>query len=197
MSGNTNFPTALDGDSQLFDVVDAVTAITAPHHNNMKEAIKALEAKVGVYSTSEPTSIDYRLGNATGGHNHNGASGMGGPVAFERLVTLQAVGTVIATSNLLQLPINRAMTLNQVGLSARFGPSGATMMFDLSINGVSVLSNPTARPSLNPGASQSFTPIFVTPPSIPSGVSLQVDADLVGSSFPGRDVTIVFMFRDR
>lgn len=77
MAGITNFPTSLDSDSQLFDVTDGVSSLQAAHHNNMKEAIKAIQSKVGVNLTSVPTSLDYRLGNATGGHRHDGASGHG------------------------------------------------------------------------------------------------------------------------
>ena len=45
MSGQSNFPTALDSDSSLFDVADGVNSLLAAHHNNLKEAIKAMQAK--------------------------------------------------------------------------------------------------------------------------------------------------------
>jgi hypothetical protein len=75
MSGAANFPTGLDDDASLLNVTDGVTTLQASHHNNMKEAIKAIQQKLGIFSTVAPTSIDYRLGNATDGHHHNGASG--------------------------------------------------------------------------------------------------------------------------
>lgn len=80
MAGNTNFPTALDDDSSLYDVTDAVHTLQAAHHNNPKEAIKALEAKVGIFGTSSPTALDYRIGNPTNSHRHDGASGQGMPI---------------------------------------------------------------------------------------------------------------------
>jgi len=77
MSGQTNFPSVLDDDTSLHDVVDSVTALIAAHHNNIKEAAKAIERKVGIDHTSAPTSLDYRLGSATNSHRHDGASGHG------------------------------------------------------------------------------------------------------------------------
>lgn len=76
MSGAANFPGSLDTDGSLYDVTDGVSYPQAAHHNNIKEAVKAIEAKLGINNTAVATSIDYRLGNV-GGHNHNGASGMG------------------------------------------------------------------------------------------------------------------------
>lgn len=77
MAGNTNFPTSLDDNTSLIDVTNGVTSLEAAHHNNLKEAIKALETKVGVDFTLVPTTLDYRLGHPTNGHRHDGASGQG------------------------------------------------------------------------------------------------------------------------
>lgn len=75
MAGNTNFPTGLDDNTSLFDVTDGTSTLVAGHHNNIKEAVKAIEEKLGIRSTVAPTSLDYRLGNPTGAHAHDGASG--------------------------------------------------------------------------------------------------------------------------
>jgi len=77
MSGQSNFPTSVDDDTSLFDVTDGTSTLIASHHNNIKEAVKAIEQKVGIYSTAAPTTIDYRLGNPTDSHRHDGASGHG------------------------------------------------------------------------------------------------------------------------
>jgi hypothetical protein len=91
MGGQTNFPTALDDDSSLFDVTDGVSTLIEGHHNNTKEAVKALEAKVGIRSTSVATSLDYRLGHPTGSHRHDGASGQGQPINATTITGLTAV----------------------------------------------------------------------------------------------------------
>lgn len=77
MAGNTNYPTALDDDASLYDVTDNVTAIIAAHHNNIKESVKAIERRIGIISTGSATAIDYRLGNPTDSHRHDGATGQG------------------------------------------------------------------------------------------------------------------------
>jgi hypothetical protein len=86
MTGQANFPTALDDNSSLYDVLDNVTAVVAAHHNNPKEAIKAIEAKIGVHHTTIDTSLDFRLGSATGSHRHDGASGQGLAIAPSTLL---------------------------------------------------------------------------------------------------------------
>jgi hypothetical protein len=78
MSGITSFPTALDDDSSLLDVTDASSQVLASHHNNLKEAVKAIEKKIGIFGTGAPTSLDFRLSDPTLGHRHDGASGAGG-----------------------------------------------------------------------------------------------------------------------
>lgn len=77
MSGSTNYPTGLDDDTSLLDVTDGVTPLIAVHHNNTKEAVKALEVRVGIIDTSDPDALDFRLGNPTSGHSHDGTPGQG------------------------------------------------------------------------------------------------------------------------
>lgn len=91
MAGDTNFPTALDSDSSLFDVTDNVTAIEAAHHNNLKEAMKAVQAKIGVRDSSVATSLDYRLGHPTGGHAHSGATGQGPKISYNDLLNTPTI----------------------------------------------------------------------------------------------------------
>lgn len=80
-----NFPATLDDNSSLHQVSDAVTPLQAAHHNNLKDAIVAIEAKLGTTNTAVATSIDYRLGHPTGGHDHSGASGMGRQIGWTSL----------------------------------------------------------------------------------------------------------------
>lgn len=123
MSGNTNFPTGLDDDASLVDVVDSVTAIVAAHHNNLKEGMKAIEAKMGIYSTAAPTSMDYRLGNPTGAHSHDGASGQAGRLNPTTIVAPSgAVGTPSTLhDHLLSSAIHNPTTLAATGIATAIG----------------------------------------------------------------------------
>lgn len=210
MSGNTNFPTTLDNDSSLLDVTNNVTALDAPHHNNLKEAVKAIEAKVGVFSTSAPTSLDYRLGNPTGGHTHDGASGMGGPISAssltnmlssDHIISIYKQGSLAVGSNIgAPVILGKTMQLISVQAALRRGPSGATTAIDVNYN--------TPTPSSIWSASQLFRPIFApgataflssaTPNIItyPSGVIITTDVDAVGSNDPGQDLSLNFVFRE-
>lgn len=207
----SNFPTALDDDSSLFQVTDSVTSLVAAHHNNPKDAIKALEAKLGIYSSGAPTSIDYRLGNPTGGHRHDGASGQGGPVSLENLdivgasisgllhfITMERSATMVVGSNVAApLIMGRTLQLQSIQAALRRGPSGATTALDVLVGPTSFYqASQGFRPIFPPGATayrSSATPNLIT---YPSGAVVTLDVDAVGSSEPGQDLRITFVFRD-
>lgn len=125
MAGNTNYPTALDDNSSLLDVTDGVTEILDEHHNNTKEAVIALERKLGIYNTSVPTAIDTRLGHPTLGHDHSGASGLGKQI----LATAVTRGTGIASvlgSQMMFVP--SAAVMRATGIASVVSQSGATIL---------------------------------------------------------------------
>jgi hypothetical protein len=75
-SAATNFPAALDDNTTLFELQTGDVYI-ASHHNNPKDAILALEAKVGVDGSAITTSLDYLVkntGSVDPGHRHTGTS---------------------------------------------------------------------------------------------------------------------------
>lgn len=76
----TNFPTSLDSNTTLFQVAIGDT-VSEAHHNNLKDAILALEAKLGTDGSAVATSLDYLVTNPASvdpGHSHTGTS-----VSFE------------------------------------------------------------------------------------------------------------------
>lgn len=73
----SNFPTSLDNDTSLYLVEQLVTVVRDEHHNVLKNAIIALETKLGIDSSAVVTTIDYLLKNASSnnpGHTHDGAA---------------------------------------------------------------------------------------------------------------------------
>lgn len=204
MSGNTNFPTALDDNTSLGDLTDGVSAIQASDHNNLKEAVKAIEAKIGIYSSGAPTSLDYRLGNPTGGHDHGGASGMGGPISasalggLRQLVQMFKPGSLAVGSNLAApVILGRTLQLESVQGALRRGPSGATTAVIVRFGPSAIYgASPLYRPIFPPGATayrSSQTPNVIT---YPSGAIITMDSDAVGSSDPGQDLSLTFVFRE-
>ena len=206
MGGNTNFPTALDDDASLFDVTDGSSTIQAAHHNNLKEAIKKMQSKIGIFNSGSPTSLDFRLGDPTGGHSHNGASGNGGPlsasaltggISFVHVVPWYYQGSVPSGASLgapIALPQTRQVL--SVAAQMRRAPSGATAAFDINFGATSLwAASQGLRPIFAPGANIAVvgTPNLGT---YPSGTLIVIDADKVGTSEPGQDLSIVFTFRD-
>jgi hypothetical protein len=203
----SNFPTTLDDDTSLHLVADGVDAITAAHHNDLKDAIKAVEAKVGIYNTGTPTSLDYRLGHPTSGHSHNGASGQGAPLSPSAIlsaipplrypVVWTYPGSVPSGASLgAPLSFGKTMWVESVHVAARRSPSGATAAFDINFGPTSLwAASQGNRPILPAGSAlyQNASPNFVT---YPSGALITIDADKVGTNEPGSDISITFIFRD-
>lgn len=144
MSGLTNYPTSLDDDTSLHDVIDDTTPIVAAHHNNTKEAVKALEERLGIINTSDPDSFEYRAFSATDSHDHRGASGYGkaieasalfASINSNRRTILTANDTgwqgTVATAGLSPLIVPRTMWIEKVVFAANEGSTGATLRIDL------------------------------------------------------------------
>jgi hypothetical protein len=67
----TNFPTSLDtlGNPSASTPMNDVTYGHAAQHANANDAIEALQAKVGIDSSADTGSLDYKMAN----HNHDAA----------------------------------------------------------------------------------------------------------------------------
>ena len=210
MAGNTNFPTALDDNTSLHDVTDGVTALAATHHNNLKEAVKAIEAKLGIFNTTAPTALDYRLGHPSSGHQHNAASGQGPQISASALLGINELkrhvmlvgdnGTRSAIASQIFMPvfIPRPMVFESVdGLAVR-GPSGGTSILDVHIGATSLWqASQGFRLMMGPTAGRmvatSGTPNLVT---APSGAFVTVDLDQVGANVGYDRLSITLVFRE-
>lgn len=207
MSGNTNFPTALDTDSSLFDVTDGVSTLLSEHHNNMKESIKAVEAKVGIYNTNSPTSLDYRVGHPTDGHRHDGASGQG-PVLNPSVVSVNGEplgqherwtaqifksGALSAGSNVTP-PVVIGRTGRIENISAVLGgASNATAAAKLLVGPTNIWGASVGLGvRFAPGATRYGQP-SPNLTTYASGSIITLDIEAAGSA---RDLSITFVFRD-
>lgn len=212
MAGNTLFPTALDSDSELFNVTDNVTALAAAHHNNMKESIKAIQKKIGIDFTNVPTSLDYRLGHPTNSHRHDGASGQGQAINPTTLVLpngesvvgagrfIQAVhlhGTSVVGSNVTApVVLGRTGRIENISAALRRGPSGATAAYIIRVGPTHIYGASVGLGiRFAPGATRYGQPS----PNLgtyPSGSIITLDTEAVGSSAPGEDLSVILVFRD-
>lgn len=222
MAGQANYPTALDDDVSLYDVADGSSDVLAAHHNNLKEAIKALETKIGIHLTTVPTALDYRLGNPTGSHIHDGASGQGAQIApstiqvpsggfpsggtlHDRLmkssdhwILTERVGSLASGQIVGQVRL--PFTAQLVGLlgQLRIPASGATTGIDLRAGATSLwISATTSKLQFNPSWYEGRASLGnLTQVTIPSGAILYSQVMHVGSNSPGQDLSITYVFRD-
>ena len=76
----TNFPTSLDTSAEL-PAESASTPLSTNHvtaHQNIQDALEAVEAKIGVDNSAVTSSLDYKVTNASSsnpGHKHTLANG--------------------------------------------------------------------------------------------------------------------------
>lgn len=222
MAGQTNFPTALDDNTSLYDVTDSVTSLVAAHHNNLKEAVKEIEKKIGIEQTTSPTSLDVRIGSPTLSHTHNGASGQAQAINASTILVpsggqpsgltladhlmvpprylhhvYHAGSLPLATPNAFgPFSLPRTMQLEAIHGQLRRAPSGATTMLDVNVGPTSIfIASQGLRPGFAPGATsyRGASPNYMT---FPSGVVITIDTDNLGSNDPGQDLTLTFMFRE-
>lgn len=205
MTGAANYPTALDDDTSLHDVVDNTTPLVAAHHNNTKEAVKALEARVGIYSSSDASSLDYRLGSATDSHVHNGASGQGQPVqtpsaANRHTVVLldNTARTAVASQLIGPYTAPRTMWIEAIELGVIRGPSGGTSIMDINIGPTSVwYSAASGRLMMGPTAGRMVaTSGPLDQVTVASGAMITADLDTIGANVGYDRAGIVFVFRE-
>jgi len=68
----TNFPTALDTLTNPTPT-DQLDSVTVPHdlqHANANDALEALQAKVGINSSTDVNSLDYKINHLGGATNY-------------------------------------------------------------------------------------------------------------------------------
>jgi hypothetical protein len=91
---STNYSGSLDSYSDHTDNVDDVLAA---HVNNLQDAVEALEAKVGIDSSSVVASLDYLLKHASGAyrtHLHDGSLDDGPNIPNASLIAITTVSKV-------------------------------------------------------------------------------------------------------
>jgi hypothetical protein len=90
---STTFPTSIDS---LTNVTDGVDYPEAADINNLNDSVEALEAKVGIDSSAVATSLDYKLKNTSGGHDHDGSDS-------KKVITTNLDNTGLTVSQLLRV----------------------------------------------------------------------------------------------
>jgi len=154
----TNYPTSLDDNSTLgpnvanaLPVTDPVHHIDATHKNNTRDAVVALETKVGVDGSAAPSSLDFRIAAL-----ESAVAGLSGIVRAD--VGDSGISATFETDLFYDDTISLATDLpchaagSVVGLGAKYG--GAITAGDINVH-VAQRSNGTGPPIvLGPGVLQ-------------------------------------------
>lgn len=115
-----------------------------------------------------------------------GPAGPAGPVGTHAL--FQRAGSLVVQSGTSRYYFETQAHIGTVRASVGTSPTGAPVTVDLNVNGVSIFTDQSKRPSIAPGqftavGNQGVTPIF-------PGDYITVDVDSVGTTQPGADLTV-------
>ena len=121
----TSFPTTVDTYSTK---LDGVSDVLAADTNNLQDAVLALQAKVGVNSSTVTTSVDYKLRNILNDVVATPAVGAVGTYAACRTSGEVLPGATIAGSSL------EYAGVNSVGVTVSGTPPGTWRCMGYTIN---------------------------------------------------------------
>jgi hypothetical protein len=105
------------------------------------------------------------------------------------LPDLQVVGTNVAAQIKISSGVN--LFLSAVTLLAETAPTGAAMIVDIKKNGSTIF---TVKPQIADGATSGGSAATFAIASVANGDILTIDMSQVGSTEPGRDVTVGLSF---
>lgn len=96
-----------------------------------------------------------------------------------------ATGTTLTTTVIVPL----AGTIVKAWAKAQTGPVGADLIFDINLNGTTIWSTQANRLKIVDGATSGNQTAFNTT-SVAAGDLLTIDIDQIGSTTPGKNVTV-------
>jgi hypothetical protein len=109
------------------------------------------------------------------------------------LLTFDQPGTLRLGTGLSSLRFPVAVRLLSVAATAGRAPTGAAILVDVNLNGITIFTGQAGRPQIAAGATASSdAQPDVT--SVSAGDSLTCDIDQVGSSFAGSDLTVIVRY---
>lgn len=108
----------------------------------------------------------------------------------DRTVVFSVAGTLVAGSNAsFEIPAPVALTILKVYINVKTAPTGATLIVDFNIGGVSIFTTQANRPTIAIGATaaESGVPDITTWAKNAVG---SIDIDQIGSTVAGADLTV-------
>lgn len=153
----SNFPTTLDNFTNPTSTDKTDSPSHAGQHSDLNDAVEALQAKVGIDSSADTGSVDYKLTNASSsnpGHKH----------------TL-AHGATDVTASAAELNILDGVTATTAELNKVDGISGSLLQGGSQLYIVSDWTYITGNTSAQRGSSDSFGVTFASPPIVIASIA--------------------------
>lgn len=116
------------------------------------------------------------------------AGGGGGSSKYVRGFGIDGFATT-GTNKALSVLISSSATIQSIKAYARTAPTGASLIFDINKNGVSIFATAGDRLTIAAGSNTSTVGTFST--SLAADDVLELDIDQVGSTASGQDIVIV------
>lgn len=108
---------------------------------------------------------------------------------FTFVLSIGVVATV-GTNKTNALIVTKARTITKAFATAKTGPTGASLIFDINVNGSTIWSTQGNRLAIVAGATYGTQTSFNTT-ALVEGDLLTIDLDQVGSTIAGQDITVV------
>jgi len=86
----------------------------------------------------------------------------------------------------------QTLTMNAVDLNIKTAPTGAALIVDINKNGTTIFST---RPRIADGATSGGGSAVFSSTTVVAGDIITIDIDQVGSTTPGKDLTIALSFK--
>lgn len=123
-----------------------------------------------------------------GGPGPPGDPGPEGPRGYGQAV-FSMDGNLIIKVGTARWRVVGSLIIRNIVATVGTTPTGADVIVDVNLNGTTIFTDQSFRPTISPGSNDSG----VTSPDVTNlseGDYLTVDIDQVGSSFPGADLTV-------
>lgn len=114
------------------------------------------------------------------------APNLGRSIMFSRAGAIAAGAGTFAWYNDTGVPL----TVRSVRATVNVAPTGAAVLVDVNLSGVTVFTTQAGRPTIAAGAKTSGKVTAMNTTTVPDGGYITVDIDQVGSSVAGSDLTV-------
>lgn len=150
------------------------------------------------FSNLSPVSLDSNQFYGLIGITTEGTARLFAPSAFSGTEVIQAAVSDEAThltvgTNKLVFRMPRAGTLTAVRASVTTAPTGANLIVDINLNGVSILGTKLSIDATERTSTTAAAPATIITSSLPDDGEITIDIDQVGATFAGAGLKVTLL----